>query len=319
MISYGGLYLPELPEVETTRKGLANAFVGKRISGLIVRREGLRYPFPQDFNSIVGSKVIDIRRRAKYLLIDLNDNRVLLSHLGMSGRYSLINQQDVVSFADENVESGTYTSGKYSDVEASKYGSRTGFSGKHDHFELQFDDGSVAVYTDPRRFGIVKLFNSEEEEIQPLLEILGPEPFEDWNANLLANKFSNKKTNVKVAILDQRVVVGVGNIYACEALFSSKINPTTRACDLVNKNGKPSKKLIHFVDEIKSVLERAIAAGGSTLNDFAAVDGTLGYFPHQFNVYGREGQPCKAENCDRLIERIVQGGRSTFLCPKCQS
>ena len=120
--------------------------------------------------------------------------------------------------------------------------------------------------------------------------------------------FSNKKTNVKVAILDQRVVVGVGNIYACEALFSSKINPTMRACDLINKDG-----------EIKSVLERAIAAGGSSLNDFAAVDGTLGYFPHQFNVYGREGQPCKAENCDRLIERIQQGGRSTFLCPKCQS
>jgi formamidopyrimidine-DNA glycosylase len=237
----------------------------------------------------------------------------------MSGRYSLINPHDVASFADEKVESGTYTSGKYSDVESSKYGQRTGFSGKHDHFELQFDDGSVAVYTDPRRFGIVKLFNSEEEEIQPLLEILGPEPFEDWNAKLLADKFSNKKTNVKVAILDQRVVVGVGNIYACEALFSSKINPTTRSCDLVNKNGQPSKKLIHFVDEIKSVLERAIAAGGSTLNDFAAVDGTLGYFPHQFNVYGREGQPCKAENCDRLIERIQQGGRSTFLCPKCQS
>ena len=308
-----------MPEVETTRKGLATAFVGKKITGLIVRREGLRYPFPQDFDSIIGCEVVSIRRRAKYLLIDLDNNRVLLSHLGMSGRYSLINPQDVASFADEKVESGTYTSGKYSDVESSKYGQRTGFSGKHDHFELQFDDGSVAVYTDPRRFGIVKLFNSEEEEIQPLLEILGPEPFEDWNAKLLADKFSNKKTNVKVAILDQRVVVGVGNIYACEALFSSKINPTTRSCDLVNKNGQPSKKLIHFVDEIKSVLERAIAAGGSTLNDFAAVDGTLGYFPHQFNVYGREGQPCKAENCDRLIERIQQGGRSTFLCPKCQS
>ena len=311
--------MPELPEVETTRKGLATAFVGKKITGLIVRREGLRYPFPKDFDSIIGCEVITIRRRAKYLLIDLDNNRVLLSHLGMSGRYSLINPQDVASFADEKVESGTYTSGKYSDVESSKYGQRTGFSGKHDHFELQFDDGSVAVYTDPRRFGIVKLFNSEEEEIQPLLEILGPEPFEDWNAKLLADKFSNKKTHVKVAILDQRVVVGVGNIYACEALFSSKINPTTRSCDLVNKNGQPSKKLIHFVDEIKSVLERAIAAGGSTLNDFAAVDGTLGYFPHQFNVYGREGQPCKAENCDRLIERIQQGGRSTFLCPKCQS
>ncbi len=311
--------MPELPEVETTRKGLATAFVGKEISGLVVRREGLRYPFPQDFNSIIGSKVVSIRRRAKYLLIDLNDNRVLLSHLGMSGRYSLINQQDVAGFSDDKVESGTFTSGEFSEVEASKYGRRTGFSGKHDHFELQFDDGSVAVYTDPRRFGIVKLFNSEEEEIQPLLEILGPEPFEDWNAKLLSKKLSKKTTNIKVAILDQRVVVGVGNIYACEALFSSKINPTMRACDLVNKDGAPSKKLILFVDEIKSVLERAIAAGGSSLNDFAAVDGTLGYFPHQFNVYGREGQPCKAENCDRLIERIQQGGRSTFLCPKCQS
>jgi formamidopyrimidine-DNA glycosylase len=152
-----------------------------------------------------------------------------------------------------------------------------------------------------------------------LLEILGPEPFEDWNAKLLARKFSRKTTSVKVAILDQRVVVGVGNIYACEALFAAKINPTTRACDLVNKSGAPSKKLESFVDEIKSVLERALAAGGSTLNDFAAVDGTLGYFPHQFNVYGREGHPCKAQNCDRLIERIQQGGRSTFLCPKCQS
>ena len=311
--------MPELPEVETTRKGLASAFVGKRISGLIVRRDGLRYPFPQDFDSIIGTKVTEIRRRAKYLLIDLDDGRVLLSHLGMSGRYSLINGQDIAGFSGQEVETGTYTSGKYAGVEASKYGSRTGFSGKHDHFELQFEDGSIAIYTDPRRFGIVKLFNSEEEEIQPLLEILGPEPFEDWNAKLLARKFSRKTTSVKVAILDQRVVVGVGNIYACEALFAAKINPTTRACDLVNKSGAPSKKLESFVDEIKSVLERALAAGGSTLNDFAAVDGTLGYFPHQFNVYGREGHPCKTENCDRLIERIQQGGRSTFLCPKCQS
>ena len=307
--------MPELPEVETVRGGLEAAFVGKVISDLVVRRDNLRYPFPRDFHSIIGAKVVAIRRRAKYLLIDLDDDRVLLSHLGMSGKYSIITASDAKTFPN----SGRVDKDDNSfSAPASHFGERTGFAGKHDHFELWFDDDSLAVYTDPRRFGIIKLFHRSEQEIEPLLASLGPEPFDEWNSSLLAKSFANKKTSVKVAILDQRVVVGVGNIYACEALFTSKINPKTPAYKLVNKGGKPSKKLDLFVDEIKSVLDRAIQAGGSTLNDYAAPDGSLGYFPHQFKVYGKEGEPCQSQTCDSLIERITQGGRSTFLCPTCQ-
>ena len=299
--------MPELPEVETVKNGLVKAWVGKTIEKIILRRENLRYPFPENFSKqLEGHKIIGIRRRAKYLLIDTDGDLVFLSHLGMSGKYTLFDSNSVSKYDISDSE------------KQSAFGEKTGFSGKHDHMEIRFEDGSVSVYTDPRRFGIVKLFHRSEEQVQSLLEVLGPEPFDDWNAQIAADRCRNKRSPIKTTLLDQRFVVGVGNIYACEALHKAGISPTKQAYKLVTKAGKPTKALQNLVDEVKDVLTKAIAAGGSTLNDFADVDGNLGYFSHQFSVYGREDEPCLKEGCGGIIDRIVQSNRSTFLCPRCQ-
>lgn len=282
--------------------------VGRRLENVILRRENLRFPFPEAFCSRVeGLQIDSIRRRAKYLLIDLSDGKVILSHLGMSGRYTLFDAQKVRQYATTQ------------DVDkTSRFGSATGFHGRHDHVEFRFDDGSVAVYTDPRRFGIMDLIEVGEESIHPLLESLGPEPFGDWNAKQLAQRLEKKTTSIKVALLDQRIVVGVGNIYACEALYRSGIHPQRQSKTLVRKDGKPTKKLNVLVENVVQVLEQAVEVGGSSLNDFADVNGTLGYFGHHFQAYDREDQPCLKADCGGTIERITQSGRSTFLCPRCQ-
>ena len=280
--------------------------VGRIITKVVLRREGLRFPFPSDFErNITGTRVESIRRRAKYLLIDLDDGRIILSHLGMSGRYTLFNDTKVNAYSQ-------------TENEVSRFGSATGFEGRHDHVEFQFDDGSVAVYTDPRRFGIMDLIDIGEEEIHFLLENLGPEPLQNWDANQLAKALKNKSTNIKVALLDQRVVVGVGNIYACEALHRSGIHPTRSSKTLVRKDGKPTTKLSLLVEKVVEVLHQAVEVGGSSLNDFADVNGTLGYFGHHFQAYDREDGPCLKDECGGTIERITQSGRSTFLCPRCQ-
>ena len=280
--------------------------VGRIITKVVLRREGLRFPFPSDFErNITGTRVESIRRRAKYLLIDLDDGRIILSHLGMSGRYTLFNDTKVNAYSQ-------------TENEVSRFGSATGFEGRHDHVEFQFDDGSVAVYTDPRRFGIMDLIDIGEEEIHFLLENLGPEPLQNWDANQLAKALKNKSTNIKVALLDQRVVVGVGNIYACEALHRSGIHPTRSSKTLVRKDGKPTTKLSLLVEKVVEVLHQAVEVGGSSLNDFADVNGTLGYFGHHFQAYDREDGPCLKDGCGGTIERITQSGRSTFLCPRCQ-
>ncbi|MBT6640956.1 MAG: bifunctional DNA-formamidopyrimidine glycosylase/DNA-(apurinic or apyrimidinic site) lyase [Euryarchaeota archaeon] len=300
--------MPELPEVETVREGLEQAWVGRKVTEVILRRTGLRFPFPENMvQRLTGQTITQVRRRAKYLLIDTADGLVFLSHLGMSGRYTLISSSEKTRFEMIDASSNH-----------SKFGELTGFEGRHDHMELQFDDGSVAVYTDPRRFGIVDLFERAEEPIQSLLAHLGPEPLEQWTAEDAAIRCQGKRSPIKTTLLDQRFVVGVGNIYACEALHRSGISPTLPTNKLVRKDGKPTKALIELVKQVKDVLEAAIAVGGSTLNDFAAVDGSLGYFVHQFQVYDREDGPCLKEGCNGTIERIVQSNRSTFLCPRCQ-
>ncbi len=267
-------YMPELPEVETVRTGLARSWIGKRIDGVELRREGLRFPFPEELEErLTGRKIAQIRRRAKYLLIDLDNDDILLSHLGMSGKWIL----------------------DASDCE-----------GKHDHVVLHLDDGSMSVYNDPRRFGVLDIFSGDSHK---LLDHLGPEPLEEWGAQDLYAKLQKRKSAIKICILDQKVVVGVGNIYACEALNRSGISPT-RISNKVTK-----KECESLVNEIKIILAEAIQAGGSTLRDFAGVDGTLGYFPHQFKVYDKEGEDC---DCGGIIERLVQGGRSTFWCSSCQ-
>lgn len=266
--------MPELPEVETVRTGLARSWIGKRIDGVDLRRENLRFPFPEGLaERLTGRTVKDIRRRAKYLLIDLDNGDVLLSHLGMSGKWTL----------------------DASDCE-----------GKHDHVVILFDDGSMSVYNDPRRFGVLDIFSGTSHK---LLDHLGPEPLEEWTGKDLYEKLQKRKSAVKISILDQKVVVGVGNIYACEALNRAKISPT-RISSKVKK-----KECDVLVAEIKEILAEAIRVGGSSLRDFAGVDGTLGYFIHQFKVYDKEGKDCI---CGGVIERLVQGGRSTFWCRSCQ-
>lgn len=304
--------MPELPEVETVRQGLIQGIQGKTLTDVLIRRAGLRYPFPEDLATISGTTITAIRRRAKYLLIDLDDGRVLLSHLGMSGRYTLFDAQQSRAFAKPLLQ--TVNGG----VPVSSFGDATGYGGKHDHLEFIFSDGSCAVYTDPRRFGIVDVFDRQTEAMHPLLAELGPEPFDPWGANDLALRLKGKKTPIKLAILDQHNVVGVGNIYACESLHRAHISPLATSGSLVRKNGQPTAQLVKLVEEIKAVLSEAIAAGGSTLNDFAAVDGTLGYFSHQFSTYDREGQPCGKAGCGGVIRRLVQSNRSTFYCPSCQ-
>lgn len=266
--------MPELPEVETVRTGLSRSWIGKRIDGVELRREGLRFPFPEGLEKrLTGLTIVDVRRRAKYLLIDLDNEDILLSHLGMSGKWTL---------------------------DASEC------EGKHDHVVIYLDDGSMSVYNDPRRFGVLDIYRGESHK---LLDHLGPEPLEDWTAEDLYEKLQRRKSPIKICILDQKVVVGVGNIYACEALNRSHISPT-------RKSNKVTKKECQvLVNEIKVILAEAIQAGGSTLRDFAGVDGTLGYFPHQFRVYDKEGSECE---CGGIIERLVQGGRSTFWCSSCQ-
>ncbi len=299
--------MPELPEVETVKSGLAKAWIGKTISKVILRRENLRYPFPVNFaKQLQGVTVTGIRRRAKYLLIDTSEDLVFLSHLGMSGKYTIFDTEKVNLYDLTGPE------------EKSVFGDKTGFEGRHDHMEIRFTDGSISVYTDPRRFGIVKLFHRAEEKIQPLLEVLGPEPFDDWNAQIAADRCRGKRSPIKTTLLDQRFVVGVGNIYACEALHKAGISPTKPAEKLVTKAGKPTKALQRLVNEVKIVLNKAIAAGGSTLNDFADVDGNLGYFSHHFTIYGREDEPCLKASCGGTVDRIVQSNRSTFWCPRCQ-
>jgi len=300
--------MPELPEVETVRTGLEQAWVGRRIEHVKLRRKDLRFPFPANMaERLTGQTVLGVRRRAKYLLIDLEDGAVFLSHLGMSGRYTLVTPDEVARLDPGPTPQTT-----------SPFGALTGFDGRHDHMEFRFDDGSVSVYTDPRRFGIADVFERAEEPVQSLLEHLGPEPFDGWNASIAAKRIGKKRSAIKITLLDQRFVVGVGNIYACEALHRSGIAPTTPSNTLVKKNGGPTKRLERLVNEVKSVLNAAIAVGGSTLNDFAAVDGTLGYFGHHFQVYDREDGPCLKDGCSGTIERIVQSNRSTFLCPRCQ-
>ena len=302
--------MPELPEVETVRRGLEERVVGRPIAQILIRRKDLRFPFPEDLHTIAGSTIVGIRRRAKYLLLDLDDGRVLLSHLGMSGRYTLFRADEVPAEDPDAPPSDG--------VPPSRFGETTGYGGRHDHLELVFEDGSRAVYTDPRRFGIVDLFAAEQEASHPLLSHLGPEPFPPWNSRALARVLAGRKVAIKSALLNQKVVVGVGNIYACEALYRAGISPRRQAGSLVRKNGRPTVRLTRLVEGIQDILADAIDAGGSTLNDFASVEGDAGYFSQQFAVYAQEGKPCASPDCAGTVKRIVQSNRSSFYCPGCQ-
>ncbi len=290
--------MPELPEVETVRTGLAPAMEGYRLTHVEMRRGNLRTAFPHDFVARTqGRKIKTLRRRAKYLLADLDSGETLVIHLGMSGRMS-------VYAHGKKRRLGDYV------YDAPPDGAGTG---KHDHVVFETDAPARIVFNDHRRFGLMALVDTKTLEQDKLFKGIGVEPLsEDFNAAYLAKVLSGKKTPIKSALLDQRLVAGLGNIYVCEALFRSHISPKKLAGAIARE------KLAPLVAAIKKVLKDAIAAGGSTLRDHAQATGDPGNFQHYFLVYGREGLPCKL-GCKGTVKRIVQAGRSTFYCPKCQT
>ncbi len=285
--------MPELPEVETVRRGLASVMEGRPITNVLVRRRDLRRPVPNDFESaLTGRVVTSIGRRAKYLIFNLDDGGVVLAHLGMSGRMVIEPADDAPAVP------GAFAHG----VEG---------GGKHEHIVFSVGNGTVIRFSDPRRFGLMDLASHETLSSHPLIAGLGPEPLgDDFNGPALAQRLSGKKTPIKSALLDQRVVAGLGNIYVCEGLFLAGLSPRRSAHTV--QRGRADR----LVSSLKAVLEEAIAAGGSTLRDHVAPSGEIGYFQHSFKVYGQEDAPCPT--CATAVRRLVQSGRSTFYCPKCQ-
>ncbi|SNR49985.1 bifunctional DNA-formamidopyrimidine glycosylase/DNA-(apurinic or apyrimidinic site) lyase [Puniceibacterium sediminis] len=282
--------MPELPEVETVRRGLAPVMEGQVIVRADVNRPDLRWPFPERMaERLTGARVLGLRRRSKYILADLSTEATLLVHLGMSGRM-LISGDPLGTFVHEHPAAQ-----------------------KHDHVVFHMGNGARITFNDPRRFGAMDLMPTATADQHPLLAALGPEPLSNaFHEAHLVERLKGRNTPVKSALLDQKIVAGLGNIYVCEALFRARIHPA-------RKVGKISAaRVAALVPIIRQVLTEAIEAGGSSLKDFRQTDGELGYFQHSFDVYGREGLPCRTTDCADQVRRIVQSGRSSFYCPTCQ-
>lgn len=272
--------MPELPEVETVMRGMAKAIQKKRIKKVEVYSKQLRTPIPAQLAKISGETVGTLSRRAKYILVPFISGRLLVLHLGMTGRVTINPDQKE----------------------------------KHDHFRIIFDDGTEIVYNDARRFGLVDLAEKADISQHRFFTHLGPEPFsDDFNAAYLLARLQGRKTAIKVAIMDQELVVGVGNIYAAEALHRAQIDPRRATGDITPAE---TRRLIR---QIRIVLQQSIDAGGSSLRDYVQTDGELGYYQDKWRVYGRDGEKCLKRGCTGHIARIVQGGRSTFFCPDCQT
>ena len=274
-------YMPELPEIETIKRCLENNITGSRITKLTCNRSNLRYVLSPLLDSLVPTSTIKaVRRRAKYLIIDLDNNHSLVIHLAMSGRFTIQSQS-------------------YQPI-------------KHDHLLFYLNNKQKLVFNDARRFGMVYIFATATLNNQPILAKLGPEPLlESFSADYLYKLLKNRKASIKNILMNNEFVVGVGNIYVAEALFVAKIHPKTLCCDL------SYNEVCELVYAIKNILAKAIIAGGTSLKDFVNADNSLGYFKQELLVYGRSGKECRL--CTNLIQRIVQGSRSSFFCPKCQS
>lgn len=287
--------MPELPEVETVLHGLAPVLEGHRLVRVEARRPDLRFPLPANFVQMLsGAVIVSLERRAKYLLAALDREDTLVMHLGMSGRFEIARPEG-------SVRPGEFIYARDPDP-------------KHAHIVFETEAGATVTYYDPRRFGYMDLINTATLPLHPWFAGLGPEPLsEAFDAAWLKDRFRGRKQGPKTLLLDQRIVAGLGNIYVCEALNRARVSPFKPA-------GRISRaRLEALVGEIRAVLGEAIAAGGSSLRDFARADGALGYFQHRFRTYDREGEPCLNSGCTGVIGRKVQGGRSTFHCPVCQT
>ncbi|MFP4519995.1 MAG: bifunctional DNA-formamidopyrimidine glycosylase/DNA-(apurinic or apyrimidinic site) lyase [Oceanicaulis sp.] len=285
--------MPELPEVETVRRGLQPAIEGRRILAARANRPDLRFALPERFEArLTGTRVERLDRRAKYLLARLGSGETLLMHLGMSGRFS-------IQAEDTARQPGDFVYAPAANP-------------KHDHVVFKIEGGVTVTYNDPRRFGFMDLFATRDEAANAYLRDLGPEPDSNaFSSAYLSDAFKGRKSPVKAGLLDQSVVAGLGNIYVCEALWRAKISPR-RLCASI-----PGARAERLAPAVRAVIAEAIAAGGSTLRDYAGVDGAMGYFQHSFDAYGREGEPCRRGD-GGVITRMVQSGRSTFFCPECQ-
>lgn len=294
-LEHGVKNLPELPEVETVRRGLIPVMEGQVIAQLHLNRDGLRWPFPANMvRDVSGARVLRLRRRSKYILMDLDRGSTVLIHLGMSGRMLI-----------------SLPAGARGTVAQFVHGHPA--PQKHDHVVFEMAQGARVTFNDPRRFGAMDMFATEAEAEHWLIRDIGPEPLgNQFDETYLVAALKGRKTPIKAALLDQRIVAGLGNIYVCEVLHRAGISPTRQAGRIAPARGAA------LVPIIRAVLSEAIAAGGSSLRDYRQADGELGYFQHGFQVYDREGQPCVREGCAGLIRRIVQSGRSSFYCPKCQ-
>jgi formamidopyrimidine-DNA glycosylase len=295
--------MPELPEVETVRRGLEPAMQGARFDQVEVNRGDLRWPLQSDFRRrLEGKTVTGLGRRAKYLLCDLASGDVLIMHLGMSGSFFV--------FRDKTGGAGG-NPGNY-------YNQRTRHVA-HDHVIFHMSSDAIVTFNDPRRFGSMKIVPREKLEAEPLLRGLGPEPLgNEFDAAMLARACKGKTASLKATLLDQRVVAGLGNIYVCEALHRALLSPRRIASTIATQGGAPNQRAERLVESIKAVLHEAIGAGGSSLRDHKRTDGELGMFQHHFRVYDREGEKCPTPGCRGTVKRIVQQGRSTFYCPTCQ-
>lgn len=292
--------MPELPEVETVRRGLIPVLQGAVIESAEARRPDLRWPLPENFTQrLAGRRVEALGRRAKYLLADLSGGEVMIMHLGMSGSIR-------IDGAKVKGQPGVFHHPR-------------GTGGAHDHVVLHLAGGATVTFNDPRRFGAILIVPYDRLNSHPLLQGLGPEPLGNtFNATYLAQACARRHTCLKSALLDQKLVAGLGNIYVCEALHRAGLSPRRGAHTIATREGAPTRRAERLVVAIRDVLREAIQAGGSSLKDHRQVDGQLGYFQHAFRVYDREGQPCPTLHCKGTIQRIVQGGRSTFFCPVCQ-
>ena len=286
--------MPELPEVETVRRGLEPVLAGARLARVEARRPDLRFPFPEGFvQRLSGARIQRLERRAKYLLAPLDRGDTLVMHLGMTGRFEIERESQAT-------HPGEYLYASAPDP-------------KHAHVVFETEAGAAVTFYDPRRFGFMDLIGTEGLERHPWFAGMGPEPLgPDFNTGLLARAFAGRKQGPKTLLLDQRIVAGLGNIYVSEALHRAHISPLKAA------GGVKAARLPELVGAIRDVLAEAIEAGGSSISDYAAADGALGYFQHRFRVYDREGQPCPTLGCEGSIERAVQAGRSTFFCRVCQ-
>ncbi|MEZ5816870.1 MAG: bifunctional DNA-formamidopyrimidine glycosylase/DNA-(apurinic or apyrimidinic site) lyase [Hyphomicrobiaceae bacterium] len=294
--------MPELPEVETVRRGLEPVLAGARLRRVEQRRPDLRFPLPERFVERLEGRVIQrLERRAKYILGHLDSGEVLAVHLGMTGRFTI-----AMSGGANGRQLGEFTHVAGGDV-------------AHDHVVIETEAGATVTYNDARRFGYMSLIPATELASHPHFKDLGVEPLgPDLTAAFLARRAVGRKADLKAFLMDQRIIAGLGNIYVCEALHQAGLNPVRAAAVLARRSGSPTERCEKLVAAIRSVLEAAIAAGGSTLRDYRHADGSLGYFQHSFAAYGREGEPCRTPGCAGHVRRIIQSGRSTFYCARCQ-